>query len=229
MSSYPKVSCIIPTMNRPVMLGRTLTRLFDTTKGLDVEAVVVVDGNVASVEIAAFFAREHPVSIDYSPVRRRAIDAWNIGMARANASIYFHQGDDLDYEDGWLQLALDAHREKLNGYGLVGVNDSMHDGNVIATHALWDRQFCIDHLGGVMATPTLLYYGVDNMFNERAKRAGRFYWCKESVVRHIHPANNGREVDETDRYKDPYWEPDMREMARIRAAGYPNDFEPVLK
>lgn len=218
-------------MNRPVLLKQTLTNLFESTKGIYVQAVVLIDKDVESYRMCVDLMRDYPhMRVNFSEQQRGAIYCWNFGTRIADANIYFHQGDDLFYENGWLEIALKAFQEKLNGYGLLGVNDSMWDGDkVIATHFLFDRQFCIDHLGGVMATPTLKYYGVDNMANERAKKAGRFYWCKEAVVRHVHPANGGRPRDETDAYRDPYWEPDMLEMARIRAANYPDDFEPVLK
>lgn len=223
------VSCIIPTMNRPQLLKQTLESLFATTQGIDVEAVVVIDENIESVQVCVDLLKEgRNILVNYSPSRRGAIPCWNIGLRMARADIFFHQGDDLWYNDGWLRLALDAHRDKLQNYGLVGVNDSMHDGNHISTHALWDRQFCKDHLGGVMAMPHYGYYNVDVEFNERAKRAGKFYWCKEAVVKHIHPANSGRVKDETDTSHESCWEHDQALLAERRALDFPNDFDAVI-
>jgi hypothetical protein len=194
-------------MNRPALLRQTLTGLFESTKGLDVQAVVVIDKDKESYGVCVDLMRTYPnMRVNFSNEQRGAITCWNYGTLIADASIYFHQGDDLSYSDGWLQIALDAFQEKLQGYGLLGVNDGMWDGDkVIATHFLFDKQFCIDHLGGVMAPPCYKYYGVDVEQNARAKLAGRFYWCKESVVKHIHPANGGRARDEVDAYRDPYW------------------------
>lgn len=217
-------------MNRPLLLKQTLTGLFESTKGIYVQAVVLIDKDVESYKMCVDLMRSYPnMRVNFSEKQRGAIYCWNFGTLISDADIVFHQGDDLFYENGWLEIALKAFQEKLNGYGLLGVNDSMHDGDKIATHVLFDKQFCKDHLGGVMACPHYKYYCVDNEFNERAKKAGRFYWCKESVVRHIHPANGGRVKDETDSYRDPYWNDDVALLDKRRSQGFPNDFEPVLK
>lgn len=222
LMNKPLVSCIIPTLNRPALLKQTLTRLFETTRGIEIEAVVVADECWAALHICdeindmagKWFAR-----MNFSTKRRGAVACWNIGLEMASADFFFHQGDDLDYSDGWLDKALEAHRTKLNGYGMVGVNDSMHNGNVMATHVLFDRQFCKDVFGGVMAPPIIKYYGVDVILNELAKEAGKFYWCEQAVVRHIHPANGGREVDDTDRSHQDAWTDDQNALDAWRARG----------
>jgi glycosyltransferase involved in cell wall biosynthesis len=225
----PTVSCIIPTMNRPALLEQTLTRLFETTKGMDVEAVVVIDESVESVEVCEkFIVAGHNVVYSFSAERRGAIFCWNLGLKMARANIYFHQGDDLDYENGWLDKALEAHRTKLNGYGMVGVNDSMHDGNRIATHVLFDRKFCIDFLGGLMAPTIISYYGVDNMLNELAKKAGKFFYCPEAVVNHIHPAAGKRPADATDASHQDFWTQDITTLDEWRNRGRNIEWEAVI-
>lgn len=217
-------------MGRPTLLRQTLTRLFESTKGINLQAVVLIDGDKESYSVCVQLGLTYPnITISYSDTRRGAIPCWNYGTRIAQSDMFFHMGDDLDFVDGWLDIALEAHRTKLGGYGLVGVNDSMHDGNTtVATHALFDKKFAVDFLGGVMATPVYAYYNVDKEFTERARRAGRYYWCKEAVVKHLHPANNGRPVDETDRSHMDFWTQDLELYEKRQAAGFPNNFPPVL-
>lgn len=229
-SNPPLVSCIIPTLNRPALLSRTLIRLFESTQGIDVEAVVVIDESMESLEFCVGFAKEHRLVIDFSPARRGAIHCWNLGLKHSHAEIVFHQGDDIYYEDDWLKIALDSFQGKLNNYGLLGVNDQMHNGNqTVATHVLFDKAFCRAELGGVMANPRFRYYCVDSWLNERARRAGRFYWEEESRIKHIHPANGLRAVDDTDRsHGDDAWNHDIPLMEQMRGAGLPIDFDPII-
>lgn len=218
-------------MNRRDLLVRTLTSLFETTKGIDVEAVVVIDCDESSLKACEDLRTTNGWNIvpDYSPTQRGAINCWNIGLAKARADIFFHQGDDLTYSDGWLDKALEAHRTKLNSFGLVGVNDSIHNGGqTVATHVLFDRAFCREHLGGIMAIPVVKYYGADVWLTEVAKRAGRFYWCEDAVVYHLHPCVGKREVDDTDKSHMDWFEEDVRKMDELRGAGFPITWEPVI-
>jgi glycosyltransferase involved in cell wall biosynthesis len=218
-------------MNRPALLKQTLTRLFESTVGIDVEAVVVIDDNVESVDVCdALIAEGKNIVYSYSKERRGAIYCWNYGLKMARADCFFHMGDDLDFTDGWLGIALEAHRTKLGGYGLCGVNDSMHNGNTtVSTHMIFDRAFCKAVLGGVMANPLFIYYGVDVWLTEKARQAGKYYWCEESVVKHIHPANNGRPIDDTDRsHGDAAWNRDIPLMEQMRGAGLPVTWDAVI-
>ncbi len=196
-----------------------MTSLFETTKGIEVEASIVIDESVESLEIATYFAKEHPVVISYSPTRRGAVNCWNIGLRQARANLYVHQGDDLTYQDGWLDIALKSHQDHLQGFGLLGLNDSMHNGNEMATHFLYDLRFVKEIMGGVMAPPLVRYYGIDSISNELAKQAGRFYWESSAIVRHIHPANSGRLLDETDMSHQDFWTEDQNAMDAWRGRG----------
>lgn len=225
-----QVACIIPTMDRSEILRATLTGLFESTKGISVQAVVLIDRDRDSYRTCVELGLQYPnIVISFSDTQRGAIPCWNYGTRIAQADKFFHMGDDLTFEDGWLDKVLESHQTRLNGYGLVGTNDGMHNGNVtVATHVLFDRQFCKDVLGGVMACPKYKYYCVDNEFNERAKKAGRFFWREDALTKHLHPANNGRPIDASDRARQPFWEHDVALLETRRAMGFPDDFEPVI-
>jgi len=170
------------------------------------------------------------VRVLFNEARQGAIACWNQGLAAASGDILVFGNDDCGWEPGWLDAALRAHREELGGYGLVGFNDGYQDGNTLAVHYLFDRRFCVDHLGGVMAYPHYQFYCNDTEANARAKAAGRFVWCKLAVVQHNHWTRpGGGEADALDRENSAKSAHDIAEFERRKALGFPNDFEAVLK
>ncbi len=107
-------------------------------------------------------------------------------------------------------------------------HNDLHDGNVMSTHFLIDRQFTKEVLGGVMAAPIIRYYGVDTIDNELAKQAGKFYWCREAKVNHLHPANGKREVDDTDKDHMDFWIQDQATLDGWRSRGRKIEWESVI-
>ena len=191
----------------------------------------MIDESAESVGVCdALIAEGKNIVYSYSKERRGAIYCWNYGLKMARADLFWHMGDDLDFTDGWLGILLEAHRTKLGGNGLAGANDSMHDGNTtVATHFLMDRAYCKEHMGGVMAIPVIKYYGVDVWATEKARQVGKYYWCRESVVRHIHHANGGRPVDDTDRsHGDAAWNHDIPLMDEMRNSGLKVTWDAVI-
>ena len=68
-------------------------------------------------------------TIDYSPERRGALWSWNYALSLTTGDILFPSGDDQLFYPGWLDRALEYHDEFLDGYGMVAVNDKLHNGN----------------------------------------------------------------------------------------------------
>lgn len=223
-----RVSIVIPSMNRPERLMACVTRALCTTVGHDVEVIAVIDCDAASRDLLAGLGDDR-VRVLFNETRRGAIACWNQGLDAARGNILVFGNDDCYWGDGWLDAALAAHREQLGGYGLVGFNDGYQDGNVLAVQYLFDRQFCIDHLGGVMAYPVYEFYCNDTESNARAKRAGRFVWCREALVQHHHWTRPGQNhKDSLDAENEPKAQRDMALFAQRERAGFPDDFERVL-
>lgn len=230
-----KVSVVIAACGRPKMLEDMLDSLASSTHWtratVDFEVVSVIDSDLwsfhASTELRTFY---DGTIIDYSPTRRGALSAWNRGLYLSTGDIIVPAGDDQLFHENWLDFALESHKEKLGGYGVLGMNDLAYDGNEqLATMYLIDRKFIKDHLGGVLCPPCYNYYCVDSEINAKAKMLGRFYWEKQSMVEHLHSAHGKRPVDDTDRLKDDKWvEIDNRTFEERKSQGFPVTWEPVI-
>lgn len=234
--SNKKTSIILITCDRPTLALQAVSSLYETTKHLPVELVMVADGNVETVKKIGQYLEDKITDTwtyicDYSEKRRGAIWSWNHGLSLSTGDIIFPSGDDQLFHPNWLDMALKYHNDKLDGYGMVALNDKIWNGNVLGTTLLYDRQFCIDHLGGVSAYPDYNYFYVDNELNERAKRVNKFVWCPESVVEHMH-ANVGKRPHDyldTERNAKNFGTSDKRIFDTRKAQGFPNNFEPVIK
>ena len=224
------ISVVIPSMNRPErLLAVVPSVLCTTTPPHDVEVIVVIDCDTKSRDWMLHL-NDNRIRVLFNEQRRGAIACWNQGLAAARGDVLVFFNDDCDPQDRWLDAAIKAHREQLGGYGLVGFNDGYQDGTRLSVHYLFDRQFCIDHLGGVMAYPVYEFYANDSEANARAKRAGRFFWCKDAVVQHRHWTRPGEaHKDALDMENEPKAQRDMALYAQREAYGFPNNFEPVLK
>ena len=222
-------SILLATHGRPQLLESCIQSLFDTTFGFDIELIVTLDDDPISWKLLYKWKEKLPIRVDYSDRKRGALWAWNNCLRYSSGGILMPIGNDQKFYPNWLSLALQAHKEKLGGYGCVAVNDLMHDAETsVGTTLLFDRKFCKEVFGGVVAYECYKYYRVDLELNARAKRAGKYYWCRESIVEHIHCANGKREQDDSDTARIPFWDYDEQLYNQRMAAGWPNDFEPVI-
>ena len=216
-----KTSIIVASMNRPAMLEECLRRIRETTVRLDIEVICVIDEDQRSWDVAWNFID----SGIFNKKRIGTIEAFNQGLKLSTGDIIFPLGDDSYCHPGWLDKALEVHQNILKGYGMVAMNDLMLDGDTqLGTTVLYDRKFCRDWLGSVAAYPVYHYYYIDNELNERAKRAGKYIWCKEAIVEHIHSSNNKRPIDENDSNRAGFMELDKIIFEERKAAGFPNNF-----
>tara|TARA_R110002020_G_scaffold123525_2_gene280128 strand:+ start:8170 stop:8877 length:708 start_codon:yes stop_codon:yes gene_type:complete len=235
MVTNKKTSIILATCDRPALALQAVSTLYNTTSHLNVELILVADGAIETVDKINEFLKDKTSEnwtyiCDYSPTRRGALWSWNHGLSQASGDMFFPSGDDQYFHPNWLDIALEWHEKYLNGYGMVTLNDKIWDGNVLGVAPFYDRQFCIDHLGGVCTYPAYNYFYVDNELNERAKLAGRYIWCPDSIVEHIHPARGKRPRDFLDNERDAhnFGAVDRAIFEKRKALGFPNDFDPVI-
>lgn len=227
------ISIIVPTCKRPQMLNHMLQSLKDTANiGIDLEVIVIVDDDIVSANIAM----ENKCHIvEHSKKKRGALYCWNRGLQLATSTsphdIIIPAGDDQVFHLDWLKYALESHQEHLGGYGVVGMNDLAYDGNTqLATMFLFDRAYCKEQMGGVIAPPVYLYYNVDSEWNAVAKELNRFYWDDRSKVEHLHSAHSKRPVDEHDleRLSLNMAEMDNKVYEERKAQGFPVTWKPII-
>lgn len=157
------------------------------------------------------------------------MNAWNRALKLSTGDVLVPAGDDQIFHPNWIEYALESHREKLNGYGVVGMNDLAYDGNTqLATMLLFDRKYCKEVMGGVLCPPVYKYYCVDSEWNEKAKKHGAFFWDERAKVEHLHSAHNKRPVDSIDLEKQGWMEEDNKTFEERKAQGFPITWEPII-
>lgn len=219
------ISLFIASMNRPDLFERCVRSIRGTTNPDEVEVIAVLDCDRKSAELALQLCD----IVDFSKEKRGAIYCWNMGLRHATGDMLMPFGDDQLCHPHWLETAMSAHKGHLGGYGMVAVNDLMHNGREsVGTTVIYDRQFCKDVLGGVAAFPVYHYYRIDLELNARAKAAGKYYWEENSIVEHCHSANGKRQMDDIDREHTVFWNDDERIYNERKAANWPNNFAPVI-
>lgn len=221
------ISIFVPTSGRPAYFRDMLKSLRETTFGYDVEIVAVIDAD----EEALKYAYDYYVdTIDYSPTRRGALRAWNVGLELSHGELLVPAGDDQIFHPNWLKYAVESFQDRLDGYGVLGMNDGAYDGWLqVATMWMFDRKYCLDHMGGIFAPPCYHYYCIDLEWWTKARMLNRYYWEDRSVVEHLHSAHGKRPVDETDGFKDDGWmEKDNRTFEQRKMDGFPVTWEPLI-
>lgn len=224
----PLVSVIFPTTGRKDMALAALKSLFATTQEYHLEVIAVVDADMDSADAIRSTFKGKVNIVDYSPNYRGCSKAWNDGLAQSTGDYIVLAADDLEFTDGWLDEALKVMDTLPDGGGLVGFNDDVWNGNELATHYLFSRQFIIDHMGGRLAWECYRHSFNDVETNERAKRANRYAWAEKAVVKHHHWTKGGREQDATDTRWLPEWQASSNAYEARRVAGFPNDYPPVI-
>lgn len=217
-----KIVALIPTLHRPEGLIRVISSLRDTAP--DVEIVVAVDPDDKQARYTArLFGAQ--VAVCEEP-RRGCAYAWNTAMAAApDADIYVLGADDCIFTAGWLEAALHGLNKHLSGSGLVGFNAKWKKTD-LSFHYMMTRDFIIEHHGGVAAVPHYESWCVDSEACERAQQAGKYYKALDSIVLHDWKGPDGDETyrlahERRPKNKDLYFQ--------RQAAGFPNDFPPILR
>lgn len=221
------ISVIVPTCHRPEMFRSMLKSLEATTKGYDVEILAVIDEDTESLNIAELYG----AIVNYSTVKRGALYGWNLALAMSTGEYIVPCGDDQLFYPNWLDYALESHKEKLDNYGVVGMNDLAYDGNAqLATMFIFDREFCRNIMGGIFAPPMYNYYCIDSEWNAKAKGYSRFYWDSRSIVEHLHSSHGKRPIDGLDKEKmDAGWmEIDNATLEDRKSRGFPIEWESLI-
>lgn len=219
-----RVSVLFPTTGRPERAESCLRRLRETTVGHGLEVIAAVDADPETAR------RIDPLveTLIVSPEHRGCSAGWNACLAESSGDPVVFAADDLIWGEGWLDAALAGLEQLDGGWGLVGFNDG-HWGEELSTHYLMDRRFIVEVLGGVIAWPFYKHSFNDLETCERAKRAGRYVWCEDAHVAHVHWLFGGRGMDATDERRLPDHDEDQRIYNERLAENFPNDYEAVIR
>ena len=225
-----KISILFASIGREILFD-ALKSVYNTTKPFDVEVILVQDVRPIEQRVSNLMIESGKnFVIDFNYHKRGAIWAWNRALQLSSGDIIVPFGDDQRCYPNWLELGLNAHAE-MGGYGMVAFNDLNLNGETqLGTTLLYDRTFCREALGGVVAYPVYNYFFVDNELNERARKLGKYKWCKEAIVEHIHSSNGKRTADESDleRARGNFMELDKAIFEQRKEQGFPNNFNPVI-
>lgn len=115
-------------------------------------------------------------------------------IAEASGQYVCLLADDAVATSGMIDNVLAVMATLPDGWGLVGFNDGIHDGNEIATHWIADQRM-INALGGKLICEEYKHCFADNEITDRAKEIGRYAWAKEATLIHNHPLRDGKKID----------------------------------
>jgi GT2 family glycosyltransferase len=228
------VAVVIPSVRRPEGLLRAIESVLSTTDGVKVVCVLEASDNesmailvrlVANSRVFASFIDE---SLDPTTAER-----WNHGAKFAQDNFdteYFVIGaDDVVFQPGWLEAAM-AEMNAMGGSGLVGLNEGPDSSfGRLATHFLVSRKYAVRGLGGTIMIPPYRHGWTDMEATFRAKRDGRLRFAEDARIEHLHPLYGTSEVDEIYKKGQSTHDQDEELFQERLKAGFPDDFEPVLK
>jgi hypothetical protein len=214
------IDVIIPSLGRPARLAEALRQLHAVSP--DVGVIVVAEEPRNQAVAAAHGARVLAQG-------GNAAQKWNAGAAVSEADWFVMGSDDLLFQSGWLDAAMATDRG-----GYVGLRTQDSDAHEWAENYMASRTFCMEHLGGCFVIPHYLSQYLDVEAWLRATRAGPGApWgvaviTAQVVLESLHWTNGKLPMDATyqlGRVRVPF---DHQTYVRRFAAGFPDDFEPVL-
>src|SRR3972149_7347515 len=152
-----KISVITPTCFRPQMFREMCMSLINTTQKYEIEHIVLIDEDNETLSIALgiwnHLLNRNQMRIRFCKKTMGALSSWNKGLELSTGNVIVPSSDDQLFYPDWLKYALENLETKLNGYGVVGMNDLAYSEEQVATMFLFTRDYCKDHMGGVIAPP----------------------------------------------------------------------------
>lgn len=107
-------------------------------------------------------------------------------VAQSRGDMIMFLGDDTIPWKGYLKNALKAMEQLPDGWGLVGLNDQVHDGNNLATHWLAHKDL-LPLLDGEFFHTGYKHCFCDNELIARCKELGRYAWAPDAKLKHNNP------------------------------------------
>lgn len=229
MSAYVDsdlISIIMPTMGRRDSAEIAIEMAYATKGENEVEFVCVVDRDAETVLMLAQHLTLMNVQhkILFHPEAQGLARSWNRGLRCADGGILVFYADDLRPRQGWLDEALRILREELDGYGLIGFNDTHRPGKLEATHYLVDRQFLLNHLNGCMGFEHYDFCCNDSEACRRARLVGRYRHARDAVVERLLVDDETKKAH----FDRAGANRDLKLLRQREAARFPDDFEKAI-
>lgn len=218
------ISVVMPTKGRPAQAVACVRRLFETTRGHDVECVIVVEEtDIDTIGAMDFLSNPQeavplPVVIHRTPFGLGPIPSWNAGLAVARGEWIVTGADDLDWREGWLDAAL-AH----SATGFVGLYDGHTEPSERATHFLLSRAYIEEAQHGYLMPPWYRSWYPDAEMCAVAHRNGAYVCPVEARVEHHHPDWRDAPDDPTYQAGRKHHAEDRRIFYRRQRFGFPNE------
>src|SRR5512139_1819392 len=189
-----RLAILLPSAYRPRELARCLDSLSNNLPDDAIIVTSVVEDDVVSMVVLTDFGTQ-VVLRSHEEYERGAVYGWNQCLTWAlDCEVYVLAADDLVFSPESIVEAL-AALERMGGGGLVGFNDRHSDGETYAAHWLADRQFLIEHNGGVMYPPMYRSWWADREVTDKAKTLGRYAWARAAIVEHHNYTFGKSEID----------------------------------
>jgi len=174
-------SVIIPTKGHAIQAAEVVHDVFETTKGLDVECIVVAYSDEGNREILPQLESKYNVKLVWNNCR--AIDAWNIGASLAKGEYIHASSDDFSYTDGWLHKTIDWVKDSVindHFYARIPSNNKCWWAEIGVGH----RLFFKDIMGGVLVVPHYNAIYVDIEISIRAIYSAVFCTVPGAFIGH---------------------------------------------
>ncbi|HEA65449.1 MAG TPA: hypothetical protein ENI07_01310 [Desulfobacterales bacterium] len=161
-----KVSIILPTIRR-IKAERCIEAALKYKGSVDVEIVQGFDTN----------------RIGAPKMIKRLVD-------KSSHDLVMFLGDDTIPREGYMDGALKAMATLPDGWGLVGLNDQLNDGELLATHWLADKRL-LPLLDGEFFHTGYWHCFCDRELTIRCKELSRYVYAPNAIINHDHPMKTG--------------------------------------
>lgn len=222
-----KVSVIIPQWGRIEKFRKALDTLLATAP--QVEVIVVIDEDDLESKAIAYENKDGRVCFLES-AEKNPLVKWNYGASKATGDVIVAAANDVEFQDKWLEYALDALGSVPDENAMVAFNDTVTMIEVSSPHFLMTREYITKYNGGVLMPPVYAFQFADVENRLRAQSIGRYVCAKASIVKHLHPMTNTAPHDEIHAqgaYK--YFEQDQKLFLARKADNFPIAWQPVVQ
>jgi len=220
-----QVLVVIPSMYRPEGLLRAVESVLSTAPGVKVVCVLDMDDEPSRAILGTL--DDESVCIVTVTGDMPTASRWNAGAEYSEADYFVIGADDIVFQPGWLEAALGA-MDVLGGECVVGFNEGASFG-VLAAHFMVSRKYAARGLGGCIMIPSYEHGFTDVEVTARAKSDNRLAFAEGAVIQHLHPFYGTAETDEIYEKGNESNARDEALFARRLDAGFPDDFEPVIR
>lgn len=224
----PRVSILLPSRDRPEGLQRSIANIRETTEGLDVEIVIILDepDTISHELVASLQPGLKVITMPPSYLHGHAHDKWQAAY-EATTSEWVVQGtDDITFYPDWLSKALtmpDAWRSR----GIIGLWDE--HGNAVAKLVMVTREYVETVMRGHFGLRWYYHCFADNEWTCRAGGVSGIAWHDKIGYTHHHWAFGQGPHDSIAQLVHQHYGTDqLIWFARVKA-GFPDDWPTVSR